>query len=143
MGESIEHMRLIGVMLDNLPDFITDNMKAFIQCDLPDSINKPPKILSEHRPDIYLDNNNILFIGEAKTKNDVLSRHSREQYDNYLKYCNMYAGNSYLSVIVPWDFLRSIKNYLKNIKIKQNLNFKKRTMFNSKTKSLSIPRGSF
>ena len=77
MGESIEHMRLIGVMLDNLPDFITDNMKAFIQYDLPDSINKPPKILSEHRPDIYLDNNNILFIGEAKTKNDVLSRHSR------------------------------------------------------------------
>ena len=82
----------------------------------------PPVLLSEHRPDVYLDYNNILFIGEAKTKNDVFSRHSQEQYNSYLKYCSMYTGNSYLSIIVPWDFLRSIKNYLKNIKIKQQLN---------------------
>lgn len=122
MSESVEHIRLIGVMLNNLPDFITGNMEAFIQCDLPDSKSKPPIIFSEHRPDVYLDCDNVLFIGEAKTKNDVFSRHSKEQYYNYLKYCDMYVGNSYLSVIVPWDFLRSLKNYLKNIRIKQNFN---------------------
>ena len=122
MGESVEHIKLIGIMLNNLPDFITDNMKSFIQYDLPYSKSKPPIIFSEHRPDIYLDCDNVLFIGEAKTRNDVFSRHSILQYYNYLKYCNMYVGSSYLSVIVPWDFLRSVKNYLKTIKTKQKFN---------------------
>ena len=48
MGESVEHIRLIGVMLNNLPDFITDNMKTFIQCDLPDSKRKVTKSEAEN-----------------------------------------------------------------------------------------------
>lgn len=122
MGESTEHIKLIGIMLDNLPYFITENMKAFILKDLPNSKNKPPILFSKHRPDIYLDYDDILFIGEAKIQEDVLSNHSIEQYDNYLTYCNMFNGNSYLSIIVPWHFSRTIKNYLKNIKVKKNLN---------------------
>ncbi len=120
MGESEYHIKLVKKMLNNLPDFITKETKAFISVDIPESKNKPKLIFSEYKPDIYLEHDGLLFIGEAKTRNDVFSKHSKAQYICCLDYCNAHE-NAYFSVIVPWDFLRGIKNYFRTLKIKHNL----------------------
>ena len=119
MAESIEHIRLVNVLLENLPDFITDEMKCFLLYDLPTSTKKPPLLFLDHRPDLFVEHSGTLFLGEAKTKKDIYRPHSISQYDNYLKYCSLFTGQSYFSIIVPWDFFISIKNYFKRLKIKK------------------------
>ena len=66
-----------------------------------------------------------MIIGEAKTKNDYSTKHSLNQYREYIKYCNNFCGDCYIILCCPWMcipelkiIIRKIKsNYSKDIKI--------------------------
>ena len=88
----------------------------YILVDTPDSIFKPPKVTNNFHPDVYYRNADVLIIGEAKTINDIDTKHSRNQYISYLQECQFFHGKAYLIVSSSWTASVMFKNLLKYIK---------------------------
>ena len=74
-----------------------------------------PPIINGFRPDLYYEFNSILIIGEAKTRNDYSTKHSLNQYKEYLKYCENFCGNSYLILCCPWECSADVKIIISKI----------------------------
>lgn len=67
----------------------------------------------KHRPDIIGINDDVLVFGEAKTDNDALSKHSVEQYDEYLIRCSLDQRKCYLLVFVSWRLRAAVRDLLR------------------------------
>lgn len=120
MGESVKHLELIKLIISNI-EKIPDIESSLIQCDLPDTIEKPHSTLDGYRPDIYYNYSNFMIIGEAKTSYDFHRRHSIEQYQAYYSKCNAFNGKSIFVLAIPWTETISAKNLLR--RIKRNYNY--------------------
>lgn len=76
----------------------------------------PPKIIN-HKPDIVGENRiGNYCIGEAKTRNDLKSKRTKQQLLDFSEFVNLYTGN-YLIVGIPL----SAENELNQLLIKLNL----------------------
>lgn len=80
--------------------------------------NLPPKIIS-HRPDIISENKFGFCIGEAKTKNDIFSERTFEQFKDYTTALNL-AGNNKLIIGVPLSAKEDLQQLLYKLDIKDN-----------------------
>jgi hypothetical protein len=100
MGETRTHTHLVEL----LAEWLTNGDYGRMLIDSPDRPpqRKPPKI-NGFIPDIYVSNTPeySLIIGEAKTVNDIDSRHTIEQISSYLQSCGQYE-RSLLVLAVPW-----------------------------------------
>lgn len=66
----------------------------------------------DHEPDIVVEGSDYLVIGEAKTSKDILTAHSKRQYDDYLKSGTYEKKEVYFYLFVPWDAYAGACNYL-------------------------------
>lgn len=101
MGESAKHVDLINLMKDKIC-FNEDVDAALILLDLPSDRKNGPPTINGFKPDLYYDFNQLLIIGEAKTKDDLLNEHTKSQIETYIKLCANYVGQSRLYLAVPW-----------------------------------------
>lgn len=101
MGESAKHVDLINLMKDKIC-FNEDVDAALMLIDDPSDRKNGPPTINGFKPDLYYDFNQLLIIGEAKTKDDLLNEHTKSQIETYIKLCANYAGQSRLYLAVPW-----------------------------------------
>jgi len=113
MPESLLHMNLVNMIVEKIKcNYEITN--AILNIDAPDQIyNKPPILYEGYSPDVYYKNKSFLVIGEAKTENDALSKHSLEQYKCYLAECCAFKGFARLIIAVPWTVQISVKNKIR------------------------------
>ncbi|WP_455579137.1 hypothetical protein [Faecalibacillus intestinalis] len=74
-----------------------------------------PPIIDGFRPDLYYEFNSLLIIGEAKTKNDYLTKHSLNQYNKYIHYCSRYWGDAFFIICCPWGCTADMNIIIKKI----------------------------
>lgn len=122
MGESIEHINLVKIAKQYIEDNIPQDYCSFLQVDAFDCDR--PKIIKSFIPDLYLEFQNLLVIGEAKTIDDYESRHSKQQYDAYLETCLHFSGDSIFVLSIPWQLVPTAKNYFRKKKKELKLNTK-------------------
>jgi len=116
MSESIQHLQLVNALKIEMVSYVPEDCWKLIQIDSPGSVNPPPYTTDGYRPDAYYQFRDLLVIGEAKTANDVDTRHSRAQYESYLKECSRFQGHSRFIMIVPLLSQASAHNILRNMR---------------------------
>lgn len=120
MSESIQHMKLVQLLYDEVKKLVPPTSNSLIQIDKPDSFDKPAKTIEGFIPDLRYSFKGLKIIGEAKTVNDFDRKHSKSQYISYLKECSNFNGESILVVFVSFKIFRSAKKLLKKLKIENN-----------------------
>lgn len=112
MAESQKHIDLVRIMSRYVQTKLAVEI-GHILIDLPDSAvgSKPPNIGS-YRPDLFISNEKLLLIGEAKTESDWQKRHSLEQYKDYMTACLRHNGTSIILGAVPWHIEKSLRSRL-------------------------------
>jgi hypothetical protein len=117
MSESSSHIRLVQELVVWISKSFLDGETAHILADLPERTprERPPTI-STFIPDVYVCQigSARLVIGEAKTGQDVDSRHTREQVRAFLHRCAGYEASVFI-LAVPWDVTRLAKSILKDL----------------------------
>jgi hypothetical protein len=87
---------------------------ALMLLDLPETTvgNHPPTI-GNYIPDLYIKSGRLI-LGEAKTARDIETKHSREQYAEYLKHLSQYQESLFI-MAVPWDCVPLTKSLIRRI----------------------------
>lgn len=110
MSESDVHIKLVHLMLTYIKTKY-GIVSGYVFTDLPESKHKPP-IFDNSRPDLYIINEDLLIIGEAKTECDWDKRHSHDQYRTYMNECFRSDIRPILLVAVPWRVEKSLRSRL-------------------------------
>lgn len=116
MPESNQHLQLVKILIEEISKNVPPDCVGLIQFDSPDSTNHPPETIEGYRPDAYYQFENLLVIGEAKTSDDVDRRHSRDQYEAYLKECASFYGQAFFVITVPLLEKATANNILYNLR---------------------------
>lgn len=125
MGETSKHIDFVYLLKK-----VVENDKridlGLVYIDTPESRNNCPPIINGYKPDLYYEFDDILIIGEAKTKNDLNNKHTKSQLETYISMCANFGGDSMLLVAVPWTENAFASNLVNNIlkKIGVSINFK-------------------
>lgn len=116
MSESGQHKKLVELIIEYVEDRVGQDYICFIESDISDDRPLPPMTEEGFRPDVTYEYNDLMIIGEAKTKDDVLRDHSLAQYASYLKKCSLFQGKAEYVMAVPWVEQASANNVIKKIK---------------------------
>ena len=111
MGESTTHARLVEELVLWLGREVSKTPGAAIYADTPSTRRgeKPPAI-GAYTPDVFCRTlgGSCVFIGEAKTADDIEPRHTREQLLTFLMYLRDH-GSGTLVIAVPWHAVNQAK----------------------------------
>lgn len=116
MAESIAHIESVRIGIDYIKKLIPLDLHCLIQSDLPENKFKPERTIDNFVPDIRFDASAIKIIGEAKTYEDCMRKHSLDQYDSYLNECHLFSGTSHLVVVISMFAFPGVVNYFKRKK---------------------------
>lgn len=114
MGVSDTHINLVKAIGNWVKQNCHPNESALMLLDLPGTSagNHPPSI-GGYIPDMYVSSGRMI-LGEAKTAGDIETKHSRQQYVEYLKYLNQYQESIFI-MAVPWDCVPLTKSLIRRI----------------------------
>lgn len=112
MSESRSHIDLVNVAHNFIKTLVPQDKWALIQVDSADTF-RPASINGRFIPDVQFWDDNLFIIGEAKTIKDFERDHSKQQYQAYLAECKNFHGKAVLVVAVPWQIVRTAKNYFR------------------------------
>ena len=116
MGESNKHKVLVEYALRFIKDSVGEDLSYFIETDINDGRPLPQLTMEGYRPDVFFEYNGVMFIGEAKTSDDILREHSINQYYSYLKKCSLKQGHATFVLAVPLEDWARANNILVKIK---------------------------
>lgn len=119
MAESELHQQLVKLIRCWAKINLSKEDYFLLHTDLAEN-NRPPN-LKNCIPDVWVESERIVLIGEAKTPTDYLRRHSIEQYQSYLKYLHN-KKNGQLIFSCNWRVMKSFKNIIKSLASKGNIN---------------------
>lgn len=119
MGLSNTHIELVRAIANWVIVNCSENEHASILLDLPEcaSSNKPFTI-NGYTPDMYIKSLRRI-LGEAKTRLDIETNHSRAQYSAYLNHLKQYE-NSIMVIAVPWFAVPQARSLINSIKATQD-----------------------
>lgn len=114
MGVSDTHVNLVRALGIWVMQNCHPSESAVMLLDLPETLsgNHPPAI-GGHIPDMYISSSRMI-LGEAKTAGDIETKHSRQQYVEYLKHLSQYQESIFI-LAVPWDCVPLTKSLIKRI----------------------------
>lgn len=117
MGVSDTHINLVRAMVDWVKQNCHPNESAVMLLDIPETSdgNHPPSI-GNYIPDLYIKSGRLI-LGEAKTARDIETKHSREQYAEYLRHLSQYQESLFI-MAVPWDCVPLTKSLIRSIQNK-------------------------
>lgn len=101
MAESNVHISLVNIAYNYIVDIVPDDYTLLVLKDCPDSKEKPNRNKDGFYPDVEYCYNSLLVIGEAKTRQDVDTKHSVSQIKSYIEECHSFPGESLLVLSVP------------------------------------------
>ena len=102
MSETPQHLALV----QSLKQFVENSFSLAhfaVFADLPGSSDKPPRVYG-FVPDIYAEDapRTTLVIGEAKTREDLTTPHSRAQIAAFVRYASQQPNGMFV-LAVPWS----------------------------------------
>lgn len=125
MAESRLHKQLVRSIvsyLETIPNCCAD----FIEADLDNYNTRTTRVVGGFYPDVFYKDSNKIIIGEAKTENDLINPHTRNQLLSYIEEVAMFVGERHIVLCVPFIALCSLFNYV-NILVEkekvQNITF--------------------
>ena len=108
--KNYQHREVVFLWIDNCPE------EGFIQ----------PKRIGSYIPDVFARcmTDGLEIIGEAKTGNDIQSRHSEEQFIGYLRHCKLNGSLFVLSIPYLYRaFSKTLIKFLRTENSAQAANF--------------------
>lgn len=103
MPESSQHLRLVEALVSYIEVRYKPLKSMIILCDLPSTVggDRPPRV-GGFVPDVYATDSptTLTVIGEAKTAEDLVTAHSREQIEAFLDFLR-YRKSGVLVLAVP------------------------------------------
>ena len=108
--ESKEHINLVKIAYKYIEGIVSEEERQLIHCDREGYI-MDIRVINNFIPDVYYYNGKEMIIGEAKTEDDFERKHSKEQFDSYIKELSYFSGKRVLVVSVPWQIEMTAKNY--------------------------------
>ena len=118
MSESAQHQKLVKTIIEYVETIVGKDKKCFITSDAADGMNISPLTAEGFRPDVFYQYDDVLIVGEAKTSNEVDRRHSKLQYESYIKKCALFEGQAYFIASVYWMDKAQLHNILRKIRVK-------------------------
>lgn len=106
-----------------LEQYVANNQQEWdITIDHHKHWNCPP-IINGYKPDFYAWSlsNKLDIIGEAKVRDDLLTKHSNEQIASFLRYLKEQKNRSILILCVSLGWIPDAKNLIKSLKFKTNI----------------------
>lgn len=116
MSETNKHKTLVENILRFIQESVGEELSYFIETDMNDGRPLPQLTREGYRPDVFFEYDGVMFIGEAKTSDDILREHSINQYHSYLKKCSLYKGHATFVLAVPLADYARANNILVKIK---------------------------
>ena len=116
MSESNKHKHLVEYALGFIQGEVGENLSCFIETDVNDGRPLPQLTMEGFRPDVFFEYDEVMFIGEAKTSDDILREHSIRQYCSYLRKCSLKKGKATFVLAVPLEDRARANNILVKIK---------------------------
>ncbi len=120
--ESQVHIDLVNRIYEYACKCITEDNRCLIEMDSSGN-NSTVHVIDNYVPDLFYSFEDTLIIGEAKTELDFERKHSKEQFDSYIKECNLFGGNAMLVIAIPWQLCSTAKNYFRRKKNVGEINF--------------------
>lgn len=116
MAESAAHIEFVSNLGDYVKGMLSLNEHVHVLIDTPSSIDFPPHVINNYRPDLYYNHDDTLIIGEAKTDEDFDRPHSIAQYRSYMKECEMFSGRAIIILSCSWRVSPAFANLIRNIR---------------------------
>lgn len=123
MSESGQHKKLVQLIIEDISNTVGVDYCCLIESDLSDERPLPQLTPEGFRPDVMYQYGDIMFIGEAKTGDDVDREHSLKQYESYIKKCSLFSGQATFILAVPWLEYATVYNITKRIRKKYPGNY--------------------
>ena len=124
MSESMDHISLVKKIIAYINK---QNNNFLILSDSHAAQSSPSRTSNIHGyvPDVMAFNPEMdcIYLGEAKTKNDLERRHTEDQVKTFLSYCSQ--KNIVFIIAVPWDLKRLAVSLLKMWQSEICLNYEK------------------
>lgn len=121
--ESQIHINLVNVALEYIKSIVPEDERSLIYTDTAGN-NNSTRVIGNYIPDVYYNNGGKLIIGEAKTLNDFEKLHSKEQFLAYMNEFLVFHGECILVVSVPWQLIKTAKNYFARLRREMDVNVK-------------------
>src|SRR5882724_5459673 len=118
MPESTQHLDLVRRLISYVNSNFSECRSMSIISDLPTSIGgeRPPKIRG-FAPDLFAVDvpATKTIIGEAKTRQDLETDHSRRQIDAFLYYLSR-QPRGILIIAIPWQILGATQRMMRSLR---------------------------
>lgn len=117
MSESSTHRCLVAALIRFVTTMYLHGEERAVLVDsaTPGAFQRPPSI-NGCVPDVYVPRalGGRLIVGEAKTKNDLESRHTFAQLEALLSGCLSHDGGLFI-LAVPWDAIALARHLLRDL----------------------------
>ena len=117
MGESKVHGRLVSILSDwVIMELLAGQRNGLLIDDVDERpAGRPPQV-PNHRPDIYSKSSKTfeVILGEAKTAEDLLTRHTEGQISEFLQHCSAHKSSLFV-LAVPWYSTKLATRMLRRI----------------------------
>jgi len=87
-----------------------------ISIDLGESGKTPPRVIDGFRADIYVHTSKFVIIGEAKTNDDIVKKHTIAQLDAYIKELKTFEQERHIVMSSSWSGYATMRNFLRNFR---------------------------
>jgi len=105
MPESSQHLRLVEALVSYIEVRYEPLKSLIIFCDLPSTVggDRPPRC-GGFAPDVYATDApaTVTVIGEAKTAEDLVTEHSRQQVQAFLEYLTYQKSGVFILAVPPF-----------------------------------------
>jgi len=104
--ESSQHLRLVDALVSYIEVRYKPLKSMIILCDLPSTVggDRPPRV-GGFAPDVYATDapTTVTVIGEAKTAEDLVTVHSRQQIEAFLDYLRYQKSGVFVLAVPPFS----------------------------------------
>lgn len=121
--ESQTHINLVSIATEYIKSIVPKEVHSLIYIDTSGN-NNSMRVIGNYKPDVYYNYGGKLVIGEAKTLNDFEKLHSKEQFVAYMNEFLLFQGECILVVSVPWQLVKTAKNYFVRLRRQMGVNVK-------------------
>lgn len=84
--------------------------------DLGEPGKTPPTVIDGFRADIYVHTPKYIIIGEAKTDNDIVKKHTAAQLAAYIQEAKTFTQERHIVMSSSWAAYATMRNFLRNFR---------------------------
>ncbi len=109
MAESRLHKQLVKSIvsyIESIPYCRVD----LIEADMENFNTRTTRVVGGYYPDVFYKDSNSIFIGEAKTENDLINPHTDNQLFSYIEEAKLFRGERNIILCVPFYASNTLYN---------------------------------